>query len=322
MTLSDAEVRHLTIELLTAATARDLQKTIGASNLANGCSYCLACAFAGISRDTPATDRAWSGRTIGTALHRHLEERFNEAISAHRVHIQAVETEKQRAFYLDGADMRQIIAGELASIGECYPNAKTEFRITLGSIENYGTVGSTVDVVLPDERHGVDYKGSTRKKSALMQDFLSIQRGGEAIYGRTHAEIKLSEKEYAKALEAQAYKLTGYYSQCQSYMDGLNRAGIPTERFSLVFINRDGTGWFDNPTQPDYELEKRTHDVWVLSFDHDPAYAKAVWDRGVNIWNQLFAGASVEDFESHPQCFPCSLDRKPEVAAETLVVAA
>ena len=158
MTLTDHEMRHLAISLLNTPTERDAQTRVGASNLSNGCDYCLAAALSGVSRDSPATDRAWMGRTLGTSLHATFEGHANST-SPH-----------------------------LSWFQDRYPDAEVEQHLMLGTLGGYGEMGGTPDLYLPTENHLIDWKSSTRKKTALMRDCL-----GQTTYGRTHAALKLSE---------------------------------------------------------------------------------------------------------------------------------
>lgn len=282
MALTNAELRHLTISLLTAETARDKQRRIGASNLANQCDYCLACAFMGISRDTPQTSRAWLGRVIGTALHGLLEQRAGAALDPSKVLI--------------------------------------EHRISLGDLGTYGPVGSTLDFALIDEGHIVDWKGANIQDILLLDDFLRLARGQEPQYGRRHEKVKLSERDYADKLRKVEYKAVGYKNQLHLYGLGLELEDRPVEMLSNMFIARDSTGWFDNPALSDYEHPKRVHGIYPLSFRYDRDYALAVWNRGLFIWEALEGGAGVEDFERHELCFPCSLDRQDAAKAEIAAI--
>ena len=278
--LDDDEVRHLAIKLLTQPTARDLQRRVGASNLSNGCDYCLACNLSGDFRETPMLDRAWGGRVIGTALHSLLEER----------------------------------AEVLMTNG-----AMREYRITLGTLGTYGMVNSTTDLVLPRERHAIDWKGTTDAKMALLLDYLAIQRGEPAPYGRTHQAHKkkpLSENAYAKELAKLEYKIAGYYGQLQLYGLGLNREGIPIERLSNVYVSRDSTMWWDNPAQDGYLDPSKLHGTAVLSFEYDETAALGYWNRALYIWESLEGGASVDDFTHNENCFPCSLDQREAKSVE------
>lgn len=272
MALTDDELKRLAVDLLKAPTARDAQRTIGASNLANGCDHCLACNLLGDMRETPMLDRAYLGRVIGTALHGLLEERAETGIDS---------------------CTRQI-----------------EQRFIIGEIPGYGTVGSTADLFIVPEGHLVDWKGSKRSDILLLVDFLHMQRGLPAPFGRTHADIKLSEAKYAEAITKVEYKVTGYYAQLQLYGMGKRGQGYAVDRLSNVFIARDGTGWFDNPGLDGWEDDRKKHDVFVLSFDYDEAYAQMVWDRGVRIWQKLQNGATPDHFESNTYCFPCSLEER------------
>lgn len=297
MTLSDPEVRHLTIELLTAPTARDEQELIGASNLSNGCAFCLASNFMGDDRETPAGKRAWGGRVNGTAVHGLLERRIKQG-------------------------QAEFAAGKktaLANIAARHPGAMVEVHQKLGHIDGYGDVGTTPDLVLVDEQHLIDWKGTDDKKSCLTQDFLGVTDFGRlakhvAVFGQkedgTFRKVieGLSEKVYAEEMAGAEYKVQGYYSQTQLYGKCLNDAGIKVTRMSLVMISRTNTMWFDNPSEAGYDDPTKSHGIWVLSFDYDPAYAQGVWDRGVSIWEALQAGAPMEAFARHPLCFPCSID--------------
>lgn len=278
MALTDAELRHLTISLLTAETARDKQRRIGASNLANQCDYCLACAFMGISRETPQTSRAWLGRVIGTALHGLLEQRAGAAFAPRKVLI--------------------------------------EHHIELGDLGTYGPVGSTLDFSIVDEGHVIDWKGATILDILLLDDFLRMARGEEPQYGRRHDKVKLSEREYADKLLKVEYKAVGYKNQLHLYGLGLEREKYRVDRLSNMFVARDSTGWFDNPAATDYENPKRVHGIYPLSFQYDRDYAQAVWERGLFIWNALKGGATVDDFEHHALCFPCSLDKQDAARSE------
>ena len=272
MTMTDAEVRHLAIELLNAPTERDKQTRIGASTLSNGCDYCLACAFARVSRETPVTGRAFLGARVGTALHGLMELRSKTV----------------EAFVAQ------------------HPEAEAEKHVWFADLRGYGKIGGSIDLLLQDEI--LDWKSSTRKKSLLMQDYLRISEGLEPYFGRTHKEIKLSEKVYGEEMAKQAYKVTGYYGQQTLYMHGSGR-----KRASLVFCNREGTGWFDNPAADRYEDPAAVHDVWVLSFNYDRAYAEALIARGQAIYDHLAAGGIPSDFDHNPMCFPCSLDSAEEI---------
>jgi hypothetical protein len=278
MALTDAELRHLTISLLTAETARDKQRRIGASNLANQCDYCLACALVGISRETPQTSRAWLGRVIGTALHALLEQRAGAAFDP--------------------------------------ANALIEHRINLGDLGTYGPVGSTLDFAIIDEGHIIDWKGATIQDILLLDDFLRMARGEDPQYGRSHKFVKLSERDYAAKLLKVEYKAVGYKNQLHLYGLGLEAEGCRVDMLSNMFIARDSTGWFDNPAATRYEDPKAVHGIYPLSFQYDRDYALAVWNRGEFIWQALEGGASVDDFERHEHCFPCGLDRQDAARSE------
>lgn len=189
----------------------------------------------------------------------------------------------------------------------------SEFYMHIGKLGTYGDIGGTSDLVIPDERHALDWKTAWMAKIALIVDFLARQRGDAPVYGRTHDVHKakpLSERAYEAEMVKIEYKMTGYYGQLQIYGLGLNRMGIPIERLSNVYAARDHTMWFDNPTQDGYLDPKRKHGIVVVSFDYDESYALALWNRGLHIWEALEGGATPDDFERNAHCFPCSLDAR------------
>jgi hypothetical protein len=283
MTLSPEEIRHLAISLLTAPTARDQQTRIGASDMANGCDFHLAEAIQGHPvQQSDLSKRTWMGAVLGTATHSILESRIHE----------------QRA---------QFVALE---------GAETETHVIFATLNGYGQVGGSIDLLLRTTDGGqiIDWKGSTRKKSCLMQDYLAIQQGQEAPYGRSHKDIKLSEKVYAEEMEMQAYKVAGYYGQQMLYM----HSGA-ADTAALTFFNRDGVGYFDVPELDRYFDPKAVHDVWVLPFDYDESYALALIARAQEIYDRLQAGDTLSTFARHPLCFPCS-QAPAEAPAETELI--
>lgn len=289
---TDEEIRHLAISLLKAPTSRDKQVRIGASNLSNGCDRCLAFNFLGDDRSTPITDRAWMGRVLGTAFHSILEQRVNELVDNDDLNEAGT------------AEMRR----QMAALIGLNPDAKPEVHTYFADIAGYGPVGGTIDLLL-SALQLVDWKGSTRKKICILIDYMQIQQGLEPTFGRRRTWVKLSDKEYATEMEKMAYKVTGYYGQQNLYMHGSGR-----KRASLVFIARDGTGWFDNPAGQRYDDPTAVHDIHVMSFDYDQAYAEWLIDRGQRIFSHLEAGGKPTDFESHALCFACEQDGKGEIS--------
>jgi hypothetical protein len=310
MALSDPEARHLAISLLTAPTARDKQRKIGASNLCNGCQHCLASNMMGDMRDTPMLDRAWGGRTVGTAIHGTMEERMTAAQDAAQA-----ERTFHDALQYQGSEFQAQVSEQLLTIGRSNPGALVEYNMSLGTMGTYGEIRSTTDLVLPAQRHGFDWKGTTKKKSALMRDFL-----GQTNFGRKHKDVKLSENEYAKEMVKSEYRVNGYYGQLQLYGKGLNDNGIKVDRLSIVFISRDDTMWWDNPTSDGYEDASKMRGVWVLSFDYNEAYATELWDRGLEIWERLEAGEVPADFPSDPNCFPCGIEARDSAKTVTPIL--
>jgi len=307
MTRTDEEIRHLAISLLKLPTARDQQTRVGASNISNQCDRCLAYNFAGDDRSTPILDQAWMGRVLGTAFHGLLESRMRDLLGEG-----------------DNLDERQLAVARrhMELMVGSFPQAKPETHVFFGQLENYGAVGGTIDLDLgEDDDQLIDWKGSDRQKICLLIDALAMQRGLEPVFGRKHKYMalfeqgkdgvfrkvadQLSEKEYAAGIEKMTYKVTGYFGQAQLYMKGAGRS-----RASLVFIARDGTGYFDNPEAGRYDDPTAIHDVHVLSFDYDEHYADALLARAQAIVSHLHEGGAPADLNSHPLCFSCSQEAK------------
>lgn len=292
--LNDEELRYLAISMLSLPSARTLQKRIGASNLANQCDKDLAYDLAGIDRSNAQVERVWMGAEVGTAIHGLQEDRLDRAA--------------ELQFKMEQA--RQIVA--------MTPGAQAERHVAFGHIEGYGDIGGTIDLDL--EGQIGDWKGSTRKKSCLLQDFIAIQKGEEPPFGRKHKDIAgpgrgmMPQSEYDAELAKMSYKMTGYYGQQQCYLLGREQEGRPVDRGSIIWINRDGTGYFDRPDQSRYDDPKAVHDIWVLTFAYNPDYAKGLIARGQRIWDELQAGKKPSDFASHEHCWFCGMEA--EVAAK------
>jgi len=280
--LTDEEFRTLAIKLLTTKTDRDKQTRIGASTLSGGCDKCLAEAFLGNNTSSPLAERAWMGRTWGTAQHSILEQRLNEALDFDGLTGSALEQAREQVQTLLGLN----------------PDAKAERHVMIADIPGYGWFGGTIDIDLGDQIG--DWKSTTRKKLCVLIDFINITRGLDAPYGRTHTWVKMSEKVYAEEMLMMRYKVDGYFGQAMLYL-----LGSGAKRASLIMLARDGTGVNDNPAANRYEDPKAVHDVYVLSFDFDPAHAQWLIDRGATIWAHLEAGGKPADMASHPQCFSC-----------------
>lgn len=289
---ADEDLFDMTVRLLRSQTARDKQTVIGASNLSNGCDFCLASNLLGDDRQTARSDSAWLGRVLGTAFHAILEHRITDALTFDGLEGESLRVAREQA-------------GAMLSLD---PEARAEVPTIVAHIDGYGDVPGTVDVVLPEQV--VDWKGTIRKKLCLLIDYLQTQKCLPPIFGRTNRWVKLSEKAYAEEIAKMAYKVTGYYGQATLYMKGAGR-----NRASLIFLARDGTGFYDSPASAKYRDPNVVHDVYVLSFDYNPAYADALVARGQAIWDHLQAGGTPADFARHEMCYPCGEETKAALAA-------
>ena len=129
--------------------------------------------------------------------------------------------------------------------------------------------------------------------------------GREPIFGRQHRYIKLSEKEYAEQMAGMVHKMNGYFAQVQLYCFARAQVGRPVERGSIVFINRDGNGYFDLPYGDRYNDESAMHDIWPLSFDASEDAARQIIARAQGIFDLVKRGVPYAEFEQAPQCWTC-----------------
>lgn len=144
-----------------------------------------------------------------------------------------------------------------------------EQKVFIGELENYGTINGSADLVLTDEKLLIDWKTTSRAKIKKLKDF---------VYG-------------IKDDDGSRYTMQKYLAQTQLYAWGLNRSGIEVDKVSICFINRDGTC---------------ETDVWSYEFAYDEEFAKAIWSRLEQVWNELQSGKHPEDFDSHKECYDCS----------------
>ena len=153
---------------------------------------------------------------------------------------------------------------------DAFADAVVERKINLGEIDGYGVINSKPDLVLPSARHLIDWKTSSRPKVKKLKDLV------DGLKHDSGAE----------------YTMQKYIGQAQLYAWGMNRASVPIDAVSLVFINRDGT----------YE-----NDIWVHTVPYDKSIAVALWDRLLSLWAELEEGAHPDNYAPHPECFKCAV---------------
>jgi len=136
MALSGLKVKTLALGLLNNETDRDRQRKVGASQISNPCTRCLASDLSGVKQ---GPSKYWLGGKIGTAVHKVIEDEIPNS----------KEEELQ--------------------------DALVEQKITLGVLEGYGTISSKPDLTLPGSGHLVDWKTTTRPKSKKIQKWIDGQ---------------------------------------------------------------------------------------------------------------------------------------------------
>jgi hypothetical protein len=118
---SSAKARKVAVDLLSGETERDQQRKVGASNMSNPCTFCLARDMAVmLDSDIEPAPRGkyFMGSVIGTAIHNLLEERAKDN-----------------------------------------PDYLPEIRVELGEIPGYGVIKSTSDLYIISKAAVNDWKG-------------------------------------------------------------------------------------------------------------------------------------------------------------------
>lgn len=221
-------------------TERDKQSKIGASQFGSPCSRCVAEALIphwhklqGIEADVMEEgNKYWLGAHNGTAIHDYIEGRVNEY----------------------------------------EPGWITETKVTIGELEDYGKIGSRLDLYIPELKHVVDWKTSTRDKVKMYKI----------------AEVTEAEPYDTNEMARARFTLQQYTGQIMSYAWGLEQQGYEVNNVSLVFICRDG---------------KTDEDIWSYDLAYDKEYAQRVWTRLEAIWEAVKGGREINTFTAHPDCF-------------------
>lgn len=213
-------------KLMSAPTERDKQVKVGASNLGNPCTRCLADDL--LATTGSGKSKFWLASWLGTAAHERMAETM--------------------------------------------PNGwLKERRVELFSLPGYGSIKSTTDLYLPEQRAVVDYKTTTRAK--LKQ------------YKRV-----LVQDDKSESLIPSRYTLDRYLNQTLLYGLGIENQGLPVDWVALLFLCRDGTG--DN-------------DIWPYHWPYDRELALRVYDRAARLWAYLQEGGSLDDLNKAEGCYYC-----------------
>lgn len=191
---------------------------------------CTYCLAKELKRTRTEENEWWLGARIGTAVHETLEK----------------------------------------EVAERHEGPLIEFRVTIGELEDYAVIKSTLDWYYD----GIcrDWKTSTRDKLK----FLKLARNTDP-----------SDTEPDSVKEAR-FKVATYYGQTSLYGLGLENAGYEVDTLSIVFIARDGL---------------TDDDVWELAFDYDREYALKVWHRLENVWEYVREDGDIEELNRAPGCF-------------------
>lgn len=294
--LTNDEARHLGVSLMLQATERDSQERIGASDMANPCDRCLAASMSGVKIRSITDERWWLPRVIGTAMSMLMEERAPKNTDYHLL---------------------------------------PEEHVYFADLAGYGKVGGSIDLLIPDERHLMDWKGEYRWRIALLEDLFrsygmwrvdeeprwekqkdtAKYEGGYKYKPDSRTVVSLSARHYAEEIEHMKFKLEKYHGQLSLYM----RSGVAGAA-TLFFFARDGHGGFDTPALEGYIDPKRKHDTFCHTFLYDEEAADALVARAERTWAALESGATYADFEGHAQCFTCSKAQEDNTVADVIAI--
>lgn len=171
---SSAKARKVAVDLLSGTTDRDQQRKVGASNMSNPCTFCLARDMAVMldSGVEPAPrGKYFMGSVIGTAIHNLLEERAKDN-----------------------------------------PDYLPEIRVELGEIPGYGVIKSTSDLYIISKNAVNDWKTTTREKLKWLRMVPDSEPSEYEFDGLTQARYKVKTyltqgQLYGMGMEKAGYKV-------------------------------------------------------------------------------------------------------------------
>lgn len=183
-------------------------------------------------------------------------------------------TAENNSPYFLGAVVGTAIHALVEDRGQDIDGWLPETKVTIGTIEGYGTVKGTSDGYHIPSGTVVDIKTTDREKLGFIK---------RAIIDPP------SEYEVTKVAEAR-FKVANYFRQTQLYGLGVENAGYEPQSCALVFICRDG------------KIDK---DIWAHTIPYDREEALRVFDRAGRLFAWLQDGHTPEELASHPVCYRC-----------------
>ena len=154
-------LKTLLRSLWESKSERDQQRLVGASNISNECTRCLAgdmaLALPGVEVGSAPQSEYMMGAKIGTAIHEYLENEIKK-----------------------------------------YDWGVPETKVILGEIEGYGVIKSTSDVYVPSLFAIVDHKTTTIKKLDIIRTLVQLKRLDEVpeFEPDTHTLARKKVKRY------------------------------------------------------------------------------------------------------------------------------
>lgn len=158
-----------------------------------------------------------------------------------------------------------------------------ETKVTVGTIEGYGSISGTADGFDTTTGHVIDYKVLSKKKI-------------KAFASATFLDESYNPEFYSDSMtEGQLKK---YYYQMQLYGLGMENTGYEVNHTSLILFPRDCT------------IESVTMASHELCFKYNRDAALSVMERA----NQIFKWATenrdnIGELDSHPGCYYCAFKR-------------
>lgn len=219
---------------------RDKQVKLGASEI-GGCPYCVGHTMAQKLPDPPKKrdDDFGYAAWIGTMCHYWLEH--NLVLRGN-----------------DGAELETL----------------REFKVTAGTIGDYGTLSGNLDLYVKAFRRTFDYKFPGKYSYDKVK--LAIRKGQMAL-------------DAGKPLTKDMMPSSQYRYQQQMYAHGLIQLGYEVETCRIIFLPRHSNN---------------LQDVLHWEEPYNPEMVEAAFNRAEQIWEVVKAG-DLAELESDPDCYTC-----------------
>lgn len=162
------------------------------------------------------------------------------------------------------------------------PDLTPETKVTIGTIEGYGTIKGTSDLYIKKMKTVVDHKTSTKEKVAVYRalEAMDALNNIPEFEPETHTKGRKTVKRYK--------------TQGDLYGLGVENRGDEVETIALNFVPRDA---------------KTYDDIYVMEFDYDRANAERAMNRARLLWSALQQGRELDSIKSDAHCYTCNVLR-------------